>query len=77
MALLFQPVTLDASSPDRDGALVFRDERLLAVVTCLSDIHDDLAGSWFIEAAFGELPHPQPTAFATLETLRTWLAGTG
>lgn len=73
MALSFQSVTLDANSPDREGTLVFRDGRLLAVLTCLSDIHADLAGSWFVEAAFGDVPIVQPPVFETIDQFGEWL----
>ncbi len=78
MALSFQAVTLDAVSTDREATLVFREGRLLAVLTCLSDIHDDLRGHWFIEAIFGEIPPRQaPPAFETLARFEEWLAGNG
>ncbi|WP_158812000.1 hypothetical protein [Beijerinckia sp. L45] len=48
MTLSFHAVTLDAVSTDREAMLVFREGRLLAVLTCLSDIHEDLRGHWFI-----------------------------
>lgn len=74
MTLTFQAVTLDTETPDGEATLVFRDGRLLAVLSRLSDIHDDLAGRWFIEAAFGEVPRPHQT-FETLDTLEAWFAG--
>jgi len=74
MTLSFQAVTLDGNSPDREATLVFRDGRLFAVVSCLSDIHADWAGTWYIEAAFADLPRPQPPTFETLAELEEWLA---
>ena len=73
MSLSFQTVTLDTETPDRDAVLVFRDGRLLAVLSCLSDMHGDLAGSWFIEAVFGDTPRSQPQTFETLARLEQWL----
>ena len=73
MALSFQSVTLDTHRPDREATLVWRDGRLLAVLSCLSAIHQDLAGQWFIEAAFGDLPKRQPEAFETLALFEEWL----
>ena len=35
MTLSFQPVTLDGDAPDREGTIVFRDGRLLALLTRL------------------------------------------
>lgn len=75
MALSFQSVTLDTNSPDRDALLVFRDGGLLAVLSCLSDIHGDLTGKWFLEATFGELPASQSQVYDTLAAFEDWLAG--
>ena len=71
MALTFQPITLDTEAPDRDATLVLRDGRLLAVLCCLSDIHQE-AGQWFLEVAFTEL-RPSPTTWATLAAFEQWL----
>jgi hypothetical protein len=75
MTLSFQPVILDADMPDKEATLVFREGRLLAVLTCLSDIHEDLRGHWFIEAIFGKIPQRQPQAFETLARFEEWLGG--
>ena len=74
MEVEFQRVTLDTDTPDRNATLVFRNGRLLAVLSCLSDIHGEIGGTWFIEATFSELPRPQPQTFVTLQTFETWLA---
>jgi hypothetical protein len=73
MALTFQPVSLDGNAPDRDAMLVFREGRLLAVLTCLSDIHAELVGRWFVEATFGDLPSGHAPVFETLDGFETWL----
>ena len=75
--LSFQSVTLATESPDREATLVFRDGRLLAVLTCLSDIHEDLGGKWFLETAFPDLPAVKPPAFETLEQFGNWLTRAG
>ena len=72
--LSFQHATLDTRAPDRDAALVFRNGQLLAVLSCLSAIHGDLAGEWYIEASFGEMPPRQPQSFATLALFEAWLS---
>lgn len=74
MALDFQPVTLAAPAPDTRGVLVFREGKLLAVLSCLGDIHEELGGRWFVEVALGELPRPQPETFSTLAAFEGWLA---
>ena len=73
MALVFQPATLAADSPDSEATIVFRDGRLLAVLSRLSDIHDDLQGFWFVEAAFTRLPPRAPQAFASLSAFEPWI----
>lgn len=70
----FQPVTLDTTSPDSEAALVFRSGRLVAVLTRLSDIHADLGGKWFLEAAFANVPAVQPVVFETMEQFGEWLS---
>jgi len=73
MELSFQPITLDVNTPDREAALVFREGRLLAVLTRLSDIHDDLKGKWFVEAIFGEVPPFHAPVFETPDQFGAWL----
>ena len=73
MKLSFQEATLDTDSPDREATLVFRDGKLLAVLCCLSDIHGDLAGEWFVEALFARAPKNQPIAFKDLTLFEEWI----
>ena len=55
MTLKLQPVRV-ATGSDEEGVLVFDEEqRLLAVLTHLSDQYDGLSGHWFLEAKFGVL----------------------
>jgi hypothetical protein len=74
MTLSTQEVTLDTSGPDTQAVLVFREERLLAVLCRLSDIHGELAGQWFVEAVFNELPGAQSRTFDSLPAAEAWLA---
>ena len=77
MALTFQAVRLDSSAPDQDARLVFRDGRLLAVATRLSDIHGELAGRWYVEVTFGAVPNMPDRTFASLPDVEAWLDGSG
>jgi hypothetical protein len=74
MSLMLQPVRV-ANGPDEEGLLVFTGEgRLVAVLTRLSDQHQDLAGHWYLEAGFGRLDAgPHHATFADLDTARTWI----
>ncbi len=75
MALTYQPVQLDADYGDSACMLVFRDGRLSAVLTCLGDDYDDLAGSWYLEASFSENLSGPRRNFASLDAFGEW-AGT-
>lgn len=63
----FEPITIDTCSGDNDGMLVYCEDRLLAVLSCLGPLHDELAGRWFIEASFRELAVSSSTTFETLD----------
>jgi len=73
MSLSLQSVTLDTQTSDKEALLVFRDGRLLVVLTRLGDIHCELEGHWFIEAMFGDLPVRHPPTFNTLDDFRRWM----
>ena len=77
MALTFQAVTLDTDSPDAEAVLVLRGGRLVAVLSCLSDLHDDLEGHWFVEAAFGPLPRSNAETFESLSEFESWITEVG
>lgn len=72
MEIEFRPVTLDSGDDDKDAVLVFRDGRLMAVLTCLSAIHEDLCGKWFVEATFIGVPQVQAPIFAELTEVEAW-----
>jgi hypothetical protein len=66
----FQPISIATNTADRDGRLVLADGKLVAVLVRLADeVHPpELLGSWFVEAAFGDLSDLSGNAtFATLE----------
>ena len=76
--VVFQPVTLAASSADTDARLVFIGGQLAAVVVRLEDeIHGEgLQGTWFLESAFGDLaPLSGPVTFATLDEAADRISG--
>lgn len=66
MRLNVQPVRVDASE-EGDGLLVFDEERLVAVLVRLSELHEDDAGKWYLEAGFGKLHTTINPVFAHLE----------
>ncbi len=79
MTLTFQPIRV-ATGFDEEGMLVFdEDQRLVAVLTQLSDQHDGLSGHWYLEAKFGLLDGLDHPTYADLdaaqEGIRQHLAG--
>ena len=74
MSLRTQPVRV-ANGSDEDGLLVFTsDDRLAAIMTRLSDHHDEMAGLWFLEVGFGPVDGPNHPTFITLDEALDWIA---
>jgi hypothetical protein len=71
MNLVFTPVRVATGSDDEEGLLAFAGERLVAVLVRLSNMHDDLAGSWFVEASFGLRDKHQ--TFTDLPSAEAWI----
>ncbi|HEX8486080.1 hypothetical protein [Sphingomonas sp.] len=69
----FRPVVLDAGHGDQDAMLVLRDDRLTMVLSCLGEMHGELAGRWFVEAVFADTIRAPHETFATLEAVEAWL----
>ena len=73
MAARLEKVALGGDgTADEDGRLLFIDDRLIAVLSLLSDLHGPLEGHWFMEAGFGLSERDEP--FATLEEATRWIA---
>lgn len=73
-----EPVTLPGDFGDEEGVLVFRDDRLLAVLSRLGGLHGELTGKWHIEAHFA--PHQRsdlPDTFVSLEEAKVRLQERG
>jgi hypothetical protein len=67
MSLTLQPVRVGTCS-DEEGMLVFDDDqRLVAVLTRLSDQYGDVSGHWYLEAKFGVLEGLDPPTYADLD----------
>ncbi|MCK1368034.1 hypothetical protein [Bradyrhizobium sp. 62] len=73
MSLKLQPVRV-ANGYDEEGFLAFVDDRLAAVLVRLSEQHGELAGRWFIEAAFGPLGAPNHPTFPDLAEAEKYIA---
>ncbi|WP_201842967.1 hypothetical protein [Microvirga zambiensis] len=73
MILTFQPVRV-ANGFDEEGMLVFDEEqRLVAVLTHLSEENEVVPGHWFLEAGFGRIDGINHPAFADLEAAQVWI----
>jgi hypothetical protein len=69
-----QPVTIDTGSKDREGLLVFADGLLVAVLVQLRDeAHEELQGTWWLEAGFGPCSVIGPPLFADLDKAQDWI----
>jgi hypothetical protein len=67
MKLGFQPVTVDTYAPDDEGCLVYADNRLVAMLVRLSDLHGRKAGRWYLEHGFGQLDGRTHPTFTDLD----------
>lgn len=74
MSLALQPV-LVATGFDEEGMLVFDwKQRLVAVLTHLSERKEVAPGQWFLEAGFGRLDRTSHPTFPDLEAAQQWMA---
>lgn len=67
MRLTLEPTTVASEFGDSRAKLVSMDGRLIAVLARLGQLHGDLAGRWFVEAAFGSATALIGESFATLD----------
>lgn len=73
MEVTFQPVRI-LLGDDADGRLVFAADTLVGVLVCLSELHGEQAGTWFLEAGFGRLDGAKHPVFPHLQAAQTWVA---
>ena len=67
MTLTLQPIRVGNGS-DEEGMLVFDDDqRLVAVLTHLSDQYGEVSGHWYLEAKFGLLDGLDHPTYADLD----------
>lgn len=53
MTITLEPTTLNAIPGDSEGQLARRDGQLFAVLACLGELHQELAGHWYVERCSG------------------------
>lgn len=73
-SLTFKPVTLDVSHGDEEAMLVYRGDRLAAVVTRLGVSHEEAAGRWFIESSFSDEHSALHKTFGSLAEIEARLS---
>ena len=74
MRLSLQPTRV-ATGLDEEGLLIFdNDQRLVAVLTRLSDQHEELSGHWFLEVGFGRINSRNHPTFADIDAAQDWIA---
>ena len=70
----WQPVVLNTTH-DSDAMLAFVDDRLVAVVSRLGELHEEFVGWWFVEAIFDNARRTHIDAFKELSEAEAWIAG--
>jgi hypothetical protein len=61
LSLMEQPVQVAVGCDDEEGCLIFADDRLVAVLVRLSQLHEELAGRWYLERGLvGWRDHTSP-----------------
>jgi hypothetical protein len=74
MTFTLQPIRV-ATGVDEEGMLVLDEEqRLLAVLTHLSDQYDRLSGHWYLEAKFGVLEGLDHPTYPDLDAAQEGIA---
>lgn len=71
----YQRIILDTHGTDDQGVLVLREGRLTAVLSHLSEMHNEMAGMWYLEMLFGKTPLKPRHMFASPEDFVIWLDG--
>ena len=73
MTLTLQPVRV-ATGSDEEGMLVFDEkQRLVAVLTHLSQENEVAPGQWFLGANFGPVAGIDHPTFTDLDAARKWI----
>ena len=71
MGITLRPVQIETGSSDHEGMLVFDENRLLAILVRLSELHENDAGIWHLE--YGPTFGRHPGTFANLEQAVSWI----
>ena len=75
MSITCRPVLADTASRDSEGCMIFRDERLVAVVVRIEpddDLDPALWGQWNLEAGFGPCRVAAGAVFPSCDAAKAW-----
>jgi hypothetical protein len=73
MTLTLQPIRV-ATGFDEDGMMVLDEQqRLVAVLTHISDENEIAPGQWYLEVGFGRIDGINHPAFADLDAAQDWI----
>jgi hypothetical protein len=73
MTLTLQPIRV-ATGFDEEGMMVLDEQqRLVAVLTHISDENEIAPGQWYLEAGFGRIDGINHPAFADLDAAQDWI----
>jgi hypothetical protein len=74
MTLTLQPIRV-ATGFDEEGMMVLDEQqRLLAVLTHISDENEVAPGQWYLEAGFGRIDGINHPAFADQDAAQEWIS---
>jgi hypothetical protein len=74
MTLTLQPIRV-ATGFDEEGMMVLDEQqRLVAVLTHISDENEIAPGQWYLEAGFGRIDGVNHPAFADLDAAQDWIS---
>jgi hypothetical protein len=73
MSLHLQPVQIASGCDDSESHLVFADGLLVAVLVHLSELHEEEAGKWYLEAGFGPISGREHPSFVNLDAAQAWI----
>ena len=74
MTLTLQPIRV-ATGFDEEGMMVLDEQqRLVAVLTHISDENEIAPGQWYLEAGFGRLDGGSHPLFSNLDMAQDWIS---
>jgi hypothetical protein len=74
MSFTLQPIRV-ATGFDEEGMMVLdKEQRLVAVLVCLSNENEVAPGQWYLEASLGQLDGGSHPLFSNLDMAQDWIS---